>query len=408
MQKNTHALCNICGKKISASIVYKNENVFLVKTCEVHGKQKVLLSNDKAYFERADRVNLANNLFMRGSMKENCPHDCGNCANHEQHSAMTIIEVTDNCNMECATCIATSSLGTNKHKDLHQILYIMDSVIAHEFNRPCLLMLSGGEPTTHPNIFDIIKAAIDKQFNHIMLITNGKIIAEDINFVKKLSEFRDNIEIYLQFDSLKKEALVDIRGYDLHDMRMKAIDNLDTFSIHSTLVCVVKKGVNDNELIDIVNFALGKKFVRGITLQPIKATGRHSTFSFKSTITLSEIRQCFIKAGIVDDENFIPHPLNPHSIGIAYLDKSNKTNFVTQQIFNNGNTKWREEVRREIYFLPCFNNQAFKYENLFRITIISYLDIYNFDFNQVKKCCIKFATENGKLIPIDTYYMFHK
>ncbi|MCY0994783.1 hypothetical protein OV203_47090 [Nannocystis sp. ILAH1] len=30
-----------------------------------------------------------------------CPYDCGLCPDHEQHSCLTLIEVTDRCNLTC-------------------------------------------------------------------------------------------------------------------------------------------------------------------------------------------------------------------------------------------------------------------------------------------------------------------
>jgi uncharacterized radical SAM superfamily Fe-S cluster-containing enzyme len=44
-----------------------------------------------------------------------------------------------------------------------------------------------------------------------MINTNGIKIATDEEFVKKLSSYKPNFEIYLQFDSLNDEYLKEIR-----------------------------------------------------------------------------------------------------------------------------------------------------------------------------------------------------
>ena len=75
-----------------------------------------------------------------------------------QHSCILLIDVTENCNLHCPTCFADSGPGINRHARLPHILRSLDTAIEREGGRVDALMLSGGEPTVHPEIVEIIAA----------------------------------------------------------------------------------------------------------------------------------------------------------------------------------------------------------------------------------------------------------
>ncbi len=51
-----------------------------------------------------------------------------------------------------------------------------------------------------------------------------------------------DFEIYLQFDSFEREALMDLRGADLRRIREQALERLNRLGISTTLVVTLKKG----------------------------------------------------------------------------------------------------------------------------------------------------------------------
>src|SRR3984885_2006189 len=149
---------------------------------------------------------------------------------------------------------------------------MLETLVASEGN-PDLVQISGGEPSLHPQIMDILRLAKSKPIRHVMLNTNGIRIATDKAFVTELATLKPGFEVYLQFDSLRREALENLRGADLRKVREKALANLEAAGISTTLVCVVKKGVNDDEAGAIVRHALSYKCVRGITFHPAPDAG---------------------------------------------------------------------------------------------------------------------------------------
>lgn len=415
----TTSLCEECLKPIETNIFVEDNNVFYLKYCPVHKEQKTLISTDFSYYKQCREAKISNKpTKTKFKIDKGCPYDCGLCSSHEQHTAMGIVEIIDECNLNCPTCLAASHPGAGKIKSIVEIEQMFDTLVEYE-KLPDLLMISGGEPTIHPNIFEILDAAKTKPVKHIMLISNGVKIAEDNEFVKKLKNYKDNFEIYLQFDSLNSKVLTHIRGENLTDIRLKALKNLEDAEIHSTLICIVKKGVNETEMSEVIDFALKYKFVRGVTFQPCKITGRNENFEKNTNcITLSEVRGTIIKySKHFSTFDLIPHPLNPENICIGYLLKSkNEIKPITEFLFRDysrSSKKWMiefpysDQLKSKMYFTPELDCTDVKYENLFRVTIVSFLDKFNFCTSSVKKSCIHFITKSGDLIPIDTYYLFY-
>ena len=48
------------------------------------------------------------------------------------------------------------------------------------------------------------------------------------------------------------------------------------------------------------------------------------------------------------------------------------------------------------------------YENVFRVTIVEFLDRFNFCLANVKRSCVHFVTPEGRIVPFDTYNTFYR
>ena len=167
---------------------------------------------------------------------------------------------------------------TRNQRTLAEIEFMLDTLVESE-REPDLVQISGGEPTIHPQIMEILRLAKSKPIRHIMLNTNGIRIARDKDFVKQLAELRPGFEVYLQFDShaaRRRWKICAARISGASASRRWPISKRP--GISTTLVCVIKKGVNDNEIGDIVRHALTYSCVRGITFQPIQDAGRNEGF----------------------------------------------------------------------------------------------------------------------------------
>lgn len=401
----TTAVCEECMELIPTKVIEDNGVIYFYKECKKHGIQKTKVSTDVEYFMQC--LNPQNQNFIHPDntieSNDNCPKDCGLCGHHEQKTCMAMVELTDDCNIKCATCIAGSCPGGQKYVSLEDMTKIIDTLYL-EKETIDLLMLSGGEPTIHPQIFDIIDLCKKRGVRHLMLISNGVRIAKDESFVNELAKRKQNLEIYLQFDSLRPESLLDIRGLDLSEVRRNAVKMLEKYKINSTLVCIVKKGTNDSELKEIIDFARNYSYVRGITLQPLKDIGRGNTFNKDlNYITLTEVRELVAQTGFMDKKNMIPHPCNTACMCIGYVNDKNEP--MTEYLYHNFENK--DKLKELVYYLPDLDTEEVLYQSLFRITIVSFLDKYNFNLSDVRKSCIHFVSEDGKVVPFDTHYVYH-
>jgi uncharacterized radical SAM superfamily Fe-S cluster-containing enzyme len=293
----TTSLCETCLVLVPTKILIEGDLVWFQKRCLEHGVQKTLVSTDAAYYRRChDYLKPPDKPKLLSARTEyGCPYDCGLCPDHEQHSCLALIEVNEACNLNCPICFAESSTARTMHRSLEEIERMMNLLVEAE-GEPDLLQISGGEPTIHPQILEILRLAKSKPIRHIMLNTNGVRVAKDKDFVKALAEFRPGFEVYLQFDSLKASALEEIRGADLRRIRDQALANLEEAGISTTLVCVVKKGINDDELGAVIDHALGYACVRGVTFQPIQDAGRNLGFDKnRDRVLMSDIRRGIIE-----------------------------------------------------------------------------------------------------------------
>src|SRR5271156_2963996 len=298
-------ICSVCFRKLEGKIVFQDEKVFLLKRCPVHGAEKVLVADDVDYYRRCREVFIKKPempVVYNTPVKWGCPYDCGLCTDHEQHSCLSLVEITDSCNLRCPVCYAGSGPERLEHRPIALVERMLDAVVRNE-GHPDVVQLSGGDPTLHPDFFSIVKLAMVRPIRHLMVNTNGLKIAQDEDFVKRLAQTNPDIEIYLQFDSFEKEALLDLRGGDLRSIREKALERLNKYDLSTTLVVTLRKGLNDHEIGKVIDYALGQDCVRGVTLQPIQNAGRVERFDpAVDRLTLTEVRRKVLE----QSEIFLP------------------------------------------------------------------------------------------------------
>jgi 7,8-dihydro-6-hydroxymethylpterin dimethyltransferase len=283
----------------------------------------------------------------------------------------------------------------------------------------------------------------ERPIRHLMVNTNGIRIAQEPEFAKRLAEFMPQFEVYLQFDSLRRAPLLQLRGADLRSIRQKALDRLNDLGISTTLVVTVERGVNDGELGEIIDFALQQPAVRGVTIQPVQQAGRVQGFhAADHRLTLTEVRRRILEqTDVFRPEDLIPVPCHPDALAMAYALKLESktvplTGMIPPDVLIEGakNTIVYEQesgIRDHLFKLFATNHspasqastlrellcclpmalvpKKLGYQNLFRVLIVQFIDAEAFDVRSVKKSCIHIAHPDGRrLIPFDTYNMFYR
>ncbi len=438
----TLSLCPECLRRVDAKIVFEGNNVFMLKNCPEHGFQKVLIATDIAYYKNIRNYNKASEMPLKFGTPTHygCPYDCGLCQDHEQHSCLTVIEITDRCNLSCPTCYAMSSPHYGRHRTLEEVERMFDIIVESEGN-PDVVQISGGEPTIHPEFFAILDMAKKKPVRHLMVNTNGIRIAQDPGFAQRLASYMPDFEIYLQFDSFRPSVLQQLRGKDLTDIRIKALEQLNALNLSTTLVVTLQKGLNDDEMGAIIEFALKQPCVRGVTFQPTQVAGRTEHFNpATDRITMTDVRQGILdQTSIFQPNDLIPVPCNPDALMMGYalklagqvfpltryidpahlLDNSRNTIVYEQDaalheqlinIFSTGISVDRveENMKQLLCCLPQIQAPGLTYDNLFRIIIMRFIDAYDFDVRSIKKSCVHIVHKDGRIIPFETMNLFYR
>ena len=281
---------------------------------------------------------------------------------------------------------------------------------------------------------------------HLMVNTNGIRIANEPDFAKRLAEFTPGLEIYLQFDSFRADVLKSLRGTDLRNAHKRAIDRLNELGIHTTLVATIRRGLNDDEMGEIIEYGTKQPCVRGVSFQPVQAAGRLEGYESgydagRDRLTLTEIRRRILEqCPVFAPEDLIPVPCHPDHLAMAYALKLDSglvplTGLVDPEFLIEAGratiTYEREPAIRE-YFLNLFSThhsvtsqtdamsdflaklgrspaQKIGYENIFRVLIVEFIDAHSFDLRSIRKTCVHIVHPDGKrFIPFDTYNLLYR
>jgi len=412
--------------RVDATLVERDGKIFIEKSCPTHGAQVALFEEDAAYHHRKKHyLKPGTKTTVQTEFKRGCPFDCGLCPHHKQHACIGLVEVTNACNMACKVCYANSKAG-EPHVPLETVKRMIDFFYEAEFGKPEILQISGGEPTLHPNIIEIIRYARSK-VKFAMLNTNGLRLTDE-EFVKQLV-FDDKFEVYMQFDGAD-----DLRGRNAHKNKLRALELLKKYNIPCTLVCTVTPGVNDHLLGEIIQFGLDQDGVRGVNFQPVTFFGRlpkDVSSNLENRLTLSGVlKRIYTQAGL-KPEDFVPLPCNPYRVAVSYFVKTAKglesicpkipidkvLPFINNTLAFNAN-----ELLASGPLCSCLgglfpktytksasgDKKLFLNSKTFRVTVASFIDRYNFDEKSIQQECVQFITPDNRRIPFSAYNMLHR
>ena len=443
------SICSTCYRRVDAKIVFQDGGVWMLKRCHEHGSERVLLADDIDYYRRAREIFLKTPEQVaryNTPVRWGCPYDCGLCPDHEQHGCISLIEVTDACNLRCPTCYANSGPERQNHRPLEQIEAMLDLAVRNE-EEPSIVQISGGEPTIHPQFFEILDAAGRRPIQHLMVNTNGIRIAKEDGFAERLKTYDPGLEVYLQFDSFRLEAVQLLRGADTRKVHKRALEKLNDLNIGTTLVVTIRRGVNDDELGEIIEFARTQPCVRGVTFQPVQAAGRLDKYQDgydveRDRITLTEVRRRILEqTDLFAPEDILPVPCHADSVAMAYAPKLDDkfiplTGMIDPEILIEGGRNTIAYEREGVIKDKIFNlfsthhspgSQAgamsdlledipglaalskLTYDNIFRILIVEFIDAHSFDLRSIRKTCVHIIHPDGKrAIPFDMYNMLYR
>ncbi len=441
----TRSLCPQCRRVVDAKIIVRNQRVYFRKHCPEHGVIEDFISSDVAYFDRHEFDQPARTPREFGTRSERgCPHDCGLCPEHEQHTCIALVEITSSCNLRCPMCFAESGPG-GKHIDFPTFRGMVDRYVQLE-GIADVLQLSGGEPTIHPDLLRMVRYACDQPIAAVMINTNGIRLAHDRQLVAELAELRDRLEIYLQFDGFDPRTHQALRGEELLQTKLAALEALQEHNLRCTLVCTVEHNTNMHELGRIVQFGLERPVVRGVSFQLATYCGRHvEPIDLERRATMPDVVKAIVAqtGGILTESDFYPLPCaHPNCHAMAYLYRGGVQPVSIARIIDV--RKHLDLIANSVIYTPARARQLVaKYldsaggcgcgpngcgpadatldsfvvkalaeqlsgADVFRITLTAFLDAHTFDVRRVMKCCLAHLLPSGHLVPFCAYNTLYR
>ena len=342
----------------------------------------------------------------------------------EKHSTcLALIEIVNSCNLSCPTCYADSPVGVGQKVDAvplddlkRRIQGVVDRKGVIE-----ILQLSGGEPTLHPQFFELLRWLQDHpKIDYVLLNTNGVRIAHDDAFARELgAAFRYGaFQLYLQFDGTQEAGQQFLRGADLRATRERCLERCREMNLPVTLAMTVTPE-NLPFLWDAIDFGLKFPNVRGISFQPIFGSGRipnsQSNRLNTADIILAAVAQ---SSGKLRFEDFTPLPCgDPNCATIGYLLKIDGQirsvrdfiDFTQVQDFLSTKVRYKLE---DLMKCGCesepLGELLKKFEldetHTFRLFVKPFMDAATWDEDRIDRCCTHVIRPDGKLDSFCRYY----
>jgi uncharacterized radical SAM superfamily Fe-S cluster-containing enzyme len=434
---HTQSFCTTCATVAPAQVVELENQLYLESNCPKCGLRRSLVEHDAALYQQWEEARRPNRSPEKFQTKESrgCPFDCGLCPNHHQKSCIALLEVTDACDLGCPVCYANS--GTDHFLPLETIERMLDAAVESANGKPEVLQISGGEPTCHPQIMKILRAAMARPFKYVMLNTNGLALQNGGIAVSELANLGNGFEVYLQFDGLNDGIHQVLRGRPLLDEKLKTLEALAEHGIPATLVATLRRDLNLEQAGDLLRFAIKHPAVRGINFQCEAYFGRTPEQGAPAErVTQTEVVNVLSRTAseLLGTENFIP--LSCGLASMVYLERiSNEWTPIPRVLSDawNGNplTTSVEELfeaaasaclckggailealskrlPENLLTLPVEDRSKLVHERFFHITVASFLDGWNFDLNRASRECAHVLQPDGTKIPFSAYNTIYR
>ncbi len=432
MEYERESVCPVCLKRIPARHEQQGDDVYLVKECPEHGEFRAVIWRSQPSLDlwRRDKIPSypAQPATGRG---DGCPFDCGLCPDHRQHTCTAVIEITERCNLHCPVCFAVAGeKEARPDRSVEEVREILAGVM--RVSGKCNIQFSGGEPSVHPELCEMIRVAKEMGFPFVQLNTNGRRAALEPDFAVRLAEAGLD-SAFFQFDGTRDDIYESLRGQRLLSEKQTALKRFIDAGIGVVLVPTVVPGVNADNVGDILRLAAENvPGVRGVHFQPVSYFGRYPAQpEDASRITLPEVMTALeIQTnGMVHAEDFLPP-------GCEHFQCSFHANYLVMedgllkrlsanrsgcgcksepQVASKGADKAKGFVSRQwaaapepvaLQDKPVDDLDRFLARastHILAVSGMAFQDAWTMDLDRVKGCCIHIAGPGGKLVPFCAY-----
>ncbi len=452
---DTHSLCAACLAVVPASVVERDGAVWMLKTCPRHGAAEILLSPDAQWYRQtvAQGPHLQAPAPPVRPVAQGCPLDCGPCAQHEMGLQLPIVPITAACNLDCPICY------THNHNagGWHLSEAALDAILVHlrrlEPNQR-IINLTGGEPTEHPDFMALVQRCADAGIHRITLSTHGLRFLQESALLPLLAAL--DARVVLSFDSLRDDANRAMLGGALTHAKLRILDLLDQHKVSTTLLPVVAKGHNDDELGQFVRLVLDRPYLRSLELHTMTFTGQSGTaFDRQARLTtLDVLRLVQVQTqGLLRVSDFVPAPA-AHALcyQVAYLLRLGDGQWLPFTRFM-APANVRAMLAGTLYLEPGPQVDAQLHEAISRlyagdvdlpeaplvlaslkamlgaffaaqgdplaqmragedwtkaVYVHAHMDAENFDTDRIRQCCVSIVEPDGQTVPSCAYNVLYR
>ena len=278
----TQSLCPGCVEeekwdkmKIDSLVFVQFDRVWQLKQCAEHGVVKSLYYADYGIYKKAEAfqdpgIKILNPHIDKSQFEIDCPNDCGLCVEHESHTGLGNVVLTNRCDLTCWYCFFYAKEGEPIYEPtMDQIKFMLKRMKNVKPIGANAVQLTGGEPTLRDDLCDIIRAAKEIGYDHVQLNTNAIRLSREPQLAQNIREAGVN-NLYMSFDGMTPQT--NPKNYW---EAQAAIENCRKAGIGVVLVPTVIGGINDHELGDIIRFGMGHLgVVRSVNFQPVSLVGR--------------------------------------------------------------------------------------------------------------------------------------
>jgi uncharacterized radical SAM superfamily Fe-S cluster-containing enzyme len=282
----TRALCPECMRVLPAQIgADERGKVWMVRSCPEHGTIETMIWPDAEHYRWMASLAFPKVLPRRDALHTTakpCPTGCGICRHHQRKPTLVEIEVTQRCNLRCPVCFMSAE-ASYTDVPLERLSSFFET-IARTAGVDTGVQITGGEPTVRDDLPQIIRMGREHGFWGVEVNTNGVVISRDGAYLKRLVT-AGLTGIYLQFDGMSPETYRQIRGVDLLDVKLRAVERCREAGVQVVLAMTIVSGINSREIGAVIDFALENvDVVAGVALQPAFTSGR---FDAKRVVPLT-------------------------------------------------------------------------------------------------------------------------
>jgi 7,8-dihydro-6-hydroxymethylpterin dimethyltransferase len=449
----TTTLCPLCARLLPGEVFARDGAVYLSRSCPEHGDLEALVCSDTEWFEGLRRFDVApiKPAHPRQPVQHGCPLDCGLCAAHRQVAGTMAIEISNRCNANCPVC-----LGDNQNTfemSLEEIRGLVEAAIRDQ-GQIGVLTLSGGEPTIHPQFFDILSLLDRPEIGRINLNSNGLRIAREPEFVARLAQ-HPKVYVSLHFDGQRAEAL---RGIG-PEVQEQALRRLCEAGIGVVPLILGVRDINDRELGALVPTLLQRSnAIKTVIVSLMTYTGANGS-RFQPNplgrLTTPDAIDSIAagSGGAIHREDFIPVPMpNPicAAIGYFFVDQEGVLPMIraagvdhTIACIQNQHFAQADE-KMEAFFREMINNiyanpdrfpdssrtlrrlkafverlfpaqrlsaaeqKALAEESIKTVFIMQFMDGWTFDTERLSKCSCQHLLPGNRRVPSCGYYAYHR